>query len=83
MNKKDFIRKITSRKFFAMLSVAVVAVILLFRVDSEVAERIGAAIVLLGDVVAYVFAESIADAARAQALQIENTKEPVENTNDE
>lgn len=66
MTKQDFIRKITSRKFFAMVSVAVVAVILIFKGDSELAERIGAAIVLLGDVVAYVFAESIADAARAK-----------------
>lgn len=65
MTGKDFLRKITSRKFFAAVSVAVVAIILIFRVDSEIAERIGAAIVLLGDVVAYVFAESIADAARA------------------
>lgn len=67
MTGKDILRKVTSRKFFAAVSVAVVAIILIFRVDSEIAERIGAAIVLLGDVVAYVFAESIADAARAKS----------------
>lgn len=66
MKKEDFIRKITSRKFFAMISVLIISVLLLFRIDATVVEKIGAAVVMLGDVVAYVFAESIADAARAK-----------------
>lgn len=74
MKKEDFIRKITSRKFFAMISVLIISVLLIFRVDATVVEKIGAAIVMLGDVVAYVFAESIADAARAK-IETEDKKE--------
>lgn len=74
MTLKDILRKITSRKFFAMISVLIISVLLLFRVDATVVEKIGAAVVMLGDVVAYVFAESIADAARAK-IDTEDKKE--------
>jgi len=75
MTLKDILRKITSRKFFAMLSVLIISVLLLFRVDATVVEKIGAAVVMLGDVVAYVFAESIADAARAKKIEQDDEKD--------
>lgn len=65
MKKIDWVSKLTSRKWWVAVAAFVVALILLFGVDSGTAEKIGALILLAADVVGYTLAEGITDAARA------------------
>lgn len=65
MKKIDWVSKLTSRKWWVAVAAFVVALILLFGVDSGTAEKIGALILLAADVVGYTLAEGIADAAHA------------------
>lgn len=64
MTKQDIIRKLTSRKFWAMIAEFVVALLIAFRVDATEAERIGALIMLGAAPIAYMFAEAWADSNR-------------------
>ena len=59
--KIDWVRKLTSRKWWMAVAAFIVAVLVLFHVDSGTAERVSALILLMGDVVGYTLAEGLAD----------------------
>lgn len=61
MNKIDWVRKLTSRKWWIAVAGFVVAALVLFGQDAGTAERIGALIMLAADVVGYTLAEGLAD----------------------
>lgn len=61
MNKKDLIRKLTSRKFWLALVAFVTALLLAFKVDSGTTEQITSIIMAFGSLIAYVLAEGWAD----------------------
>lgn len=68
--KIDWRNKLSSRKFWAFVSTFVISVITLFGATENTILQISALIVSLGDVIAYVVAETKIDKAR-----IENEKE--------
>ena len=59
--KIDWVRKLTSRKWWIAVAAFVVACMVLFGADNTVAERVGALIMLAADVVGYTLAEGLAD----------------------
>lgn len=61
--KIDWVRKLTSRKWWIAVAAFVVAAMMLFHVDSSTAEKVGALILLAADVVGYTLAEGLADSA--------------------
>ena len=61
MDKKDLIRKLTSRKFWLALVAFVTALLLAFKVDSGTTEQITSIIMAFGSLIAYVLAEGWAD----------------------
>lgn len=64
MTKKDFIRKITSRKFWAFVAEFVAALLIFLKVDKATAESVASLIMLAISPIAYMFAEAVADANR-------------------
>lgn len=70
MTKTDIIRKLTSRKFLLALAGFVSPLLLAFGVSESVTAQIVAIIVAGADVVAYVFAEGLTDAAVAGATAL-------------
>jgi hypothetical protein len=81
MKKEDFIRKITSRKFWAAI-VGFVTGLLIYLGKSEAeTEQIGALIMSAASVVAYIVGEGLIDAAREKGDNYylsEETKPPEE-----
>lgn len=61
MDKKDLIRKLTSRKFWASLVGFITALLLAFNVDSGSVEQITSIVMSFGSLIAYVLAEGWAD----------------------
>lgn len=70
MNKIDWVRKLTSRKWWIAVAAFIVAAMLLFGADSTVAEKVGALILLAADVVGYTLAEGLADAGGQTSVHI-------------
>jgi len=64
MTKQDWVRKLTSRKFWLALAGLVVGLVGFIQKPSTDAEAITSLIMALGSVVAYVIAEGLVDAAR-------------------
>lgn len=64
MKKEDWIRKLTSRKFWMAVANFVCNVILFFQSPSGSSERVTALILSFGGFIAYIVAEGIVDAAR-------------------
>ena len=62
MNKEDFIRKLTSRKFWLALAAFVTELIVVFRGDAELAESVSAIIMAGATVIAYIIGEGLIDA---------------------
>ena len=69
MTKQDWIRKLTSRKFWMALAGLVAGLIAFFKNPTTDANSITALIMALGSVVAYCVGEGLADAAGANAEQ--------------
>lgn len=67
MKKEDIIRKLTSRKFWLALSGFVTMMILAFGVAEDTANQVAAIIMGGADIIVYLFAEGMADSARAEA----------------
>ena len=65
MTKQDWIRKLTSRKFWMALAGLVTGLVGFLRQPTTDAEAITSLIMALGSVVAYVIAEGLVDAAGA------------------
>lgn len=63
MYKQDWIRKLTSRKFWLALAGLVTGIVGFVRQPSTDAEAITSLIMALGSVVAYCIAEGLVDAA--------------------
>lgn len=64
MTKEDWIRKLTSRKFWLALAGLITGIVGFIRHPSTDAEAITSLIMALGSVVAYMIAEGLVDAAR-------------------
>lgn len=64
MTKEEWIRKLTSRKFWLALAGLVTGIVGFIRQPSTDAESITSLIMALGSVVAYIIAEGLVDAAR-------------------
>lgn len=62
MSKEDWLRKLTSRKFWAAVAEFATALLIFLKKDSSAAQEIGALIMLGVTPVAYMFAEGWADA---------------------
>lgn len=65
MTKKDIIRKLTSRKFWAAVALFASGLIVAFGGEAEKAETISGLIMQGAAVVAYIIGEGLADASRA------------------
>lgn len=61
MNKKDIIRKLTSRKFWLALASFVTMLLIYFGEDKSKAEEVAALIMAGASVVGYLLAEGLAD----------------------
>lgn len=61
MKKEDLIRKLTSRKFWALLIALVTAIMLYFGAQDSNIQQICAIIGAFGSIVTYMMAEGVAD----------------------
>ena len=64
MNKIDWIKKLTSRKFWLAVVSFVTCVLLAFNVDAGSVEQITSIIMSAATVIAYILAEGFVDASR-------------------
>lgn len=64
MTKQDWVRKLTSRKFWLAIAGLVVGLVGFIQKPSTDAEAITSLIMALGSVIAYIIAEGLVDAAR-------------------
>lgn len=80
MTKQDWIRKLTSRKFWLALAGLVTGIVGFLQHPTTDAEIITSLILALGSVVAYVIAEGLVDAARegGDAYIVEPEEHPPE-----
>lgn len=70
MEKQDWIRKLTSRKFWAAIADFVGMVALAFGASESTVAQVSAIIMAGAAVVAYIVGEGLIDAARAKAPQV-------------
>ncbi len=75
MEKIDWIRKLTSRKFWAAIAGFVTGLIIAFGGSEATATQVTALIMAGASVVAYILGERLIDAA---SVQKQNLKEPTE-----
>ena len=61
MDKKEWIRKLTSRKFWVAVVAFITALLVAFNVDAGSIERISSIIMSFGALIAYILAEGFAD----------------------
>lgn len=61
MNKKDFLRKFASRKFWACITAVIVSLIAFTKATPETAERVVALIGAIGGLCVYMLSEGMAD----------------------
>ena len=61
MDKKDIIRKLTSRKFWLALTGFIGALLVAFKVDNGSIEQVSSIIMSFGSLIAYILAEGFAD----------------------
>lgn len=66
MNKIDWKRKLTSRKFWLAIVGLVSGLLMAFKVDAEMVDTISGVIMAAASVIAYTIGEGLADAANAQ-----------------
>lgn len=69
MTKEDWIRKLTSRKFWMALAGLIAGLVAFFKQPTSDSEAITSLIMALGSVIAYCVGEGLADAAGAHAEQ--------------
>ena len=80
MTKEDWIRKLTSRKFWAAVAGFVTGLVAFIASPSGSQEALGGLIMSFGTLVAYIVGEGLADAAGAKAptLYVNEEKPPEE-----
>lgn len=66
MSKEDFIRKITSRKFWVAVVSFVTALLVAFNVPEASISQVTAIIMAFGSLFAYIFAEGWVDSTRVK-----------------
>lgn len=71
MDKIDWKRKLTSRKFWAMVAEFVAMLIIALGVAKEIAVKVTALILAGGGIIAYILGESAIDAAGVEAATAE------------
>lgn len=64
MNKKDLIKKLTSRKLWLAVAGFVAGLILAFNGSTETAETVSGCIMSGASVIAYIIAEGLSDSAK-------------------
>jgi hypothetical protein len=64
MTKQDWIRKLTSRKFWTAVCAFVTGLLIYLGKDSATAEKVTALIMSAASVIAYIVGEGLIDAAR-------------------
>ena len=69
MTKQDIIRKLTSRKFWLALVAFITPLMLAFGVAESTTTQVTAIIMAGADVLAYLLAEGMADAAHAEKTE--------------
>lgn len=80
MTKDDWIRKLTSRKFWIAIAGLITGIVAFLQHPTTDTEAITALILALGSVVAYIIGEGLIDAARenADAYYVEPEEKPPE-----
>lgn len=78
MTKEDWIRKLTSRKFWAAICTLVTNLVLAFGVAQETTVQITGIIMAGATVIAYIVGEGLADAAGAQSVLYYAEEKPPE-----
>ncbi len=80
MDKQDWIRKLTSRKFWLAIAGLITGVVGFLQHPTSDAETITSLVLALGSVVAYIIAEGMIDAARegGEAYIVEPEEKPPE-----
>ena len=76
--KIDWKKKLSSRKFWAMLAGFVTGIIVLATRNDSLAGEIGGLIMTFGSIAVYIFAEGIADSAHIGENLIEQKEEEEE-----
>lgn len=67
MEKIDWQRKLTSRKFWMALAGLVIGILTLFKMDADTVTQIGGLVITFGSVVAFIIGEGLVDAVAAGA----------------
>jgi len=75
MNKIDWVKKLTSRKFWVAVAGFVTGIILAFKGNVETAETVSGCIMAGASVIAYIFGEGLADVANAGETEDKNKTE--------
>ena len=77
---KDFLKKLTSRKFLAAAAGIVTGLAMIFGLDENIITTVAGAVTALGSVVAYVSAEGKVDAEAVKhaILEAEKAKDALE-----
>lgn len=75
MNKIDWGKKLTSRKFWVAVAGFVTGIILAFKGNAETAETVSGCIMAGASVIAYIFGEGLADVANAGETEDKNKTE--------
>ncbi len=77
MKKEDIIRKLTSRKFWLAVIGFVTPLLLAFGVAENTTTQIAAIIMAGADVLGYLLAEGLTDAAYSEAAEKKKTEKPL------
>lgn len=78
MSKEEWIRKLSSRKFWAMLAALIVCICAFFAMPDADVARITALIGAFGDLAIYMLSEAMADAANSTRTEIITNKSTTE-----
>lgn len=74
MKNIDWVKKLTSRKFWLAVTGMVTGVVLAFNGSAETAETVSGVIMSAASVIAYIIGEGLSDAANAKATKTDETK---------
>ena len=74
----DWKRKLTSRKFWMAVTGLVSGLLMMFKVDAEMVDRISGVIMAAASVIAFTIGEGMADAANGTVVQVVEAKDEAE-----
>ena len=73
MNKKDFLKKFASRKFWACITAVIVSLIAFTKATPETVERVVALVGAIGGLCVYMLSEGMADSKSEDVTNIIKT----------